>query len=82
MFVTGVQTCALPISESPYLLQNQSLDREIIVKAIDKSGNERGVTIPARFARAWYKDYAVLAILIIAALVYLIWKILWKKRKK
>jgi len=69
-------------AESPYVLQNQNLDVEIVVKAIDKSGNERDVTIPARFARSWYKDYAILAILIIAALVYLIWKILWKKRRK
>jgi len=69
-------------AESPYLLQNQDLDEEIIVKAVDKSGNERVATIPARFARPWYKDYAILAILIIAALVYLIWKILWKKRRK
>ena len=69
-------------AESPYLLQNQSLDKEIIVKAIDKSGNERSVTISARFARAWYKDYAIIAILIIAAFVYLIWKILWKKCRK
>jgi hypothetical protein len=69
-------------AESPYLLQNQDLDEEIIVKAVDKSGNERVATIPARFARPWYKDYAILAILIIAVLVYLIWKILWKKRRK
>ena len=70
------------VAESPYLLQNQNLDYEIIVKAVDKSGNERAVTIPVRFARAWYKDYAIIAILIIAAFVYLIWKILWKKRRK
>ncbi|MBI5072013.1 hypothetical protein HZB93_03955 [Candidatus Falkowbacteria bacterium] len=68
--------------ESPYLLQNQNLDEEIIVKAVDKSGNERDATIPARFPRPWYKDYAILAILIIAtiALVYLIRKILWKRK--
>jgi len=70
------------VAESPYFLQNQNLDYEIIVKAVDKSGNERTVTIPARFARAWYKDRAILTILIIVALVYLIWKTLWKKRRK
>ena len=69
------------IAESPYLLQNQDLDEEIVVKAADKSGNERIATIPARLPRARYKDYAILAI-IIAALAYLIWKILWRKRKK
>lgn len=69
-------------AESPYLLQNQNLDREITVRAIDKSGNERVATIPAQKPRAWYKDYAIIAILIIVAVAYLIWKILWKKRRK
>ncbi|MDP3004286.1 MAG: cohesin domain-containing protein [Candidatus Azambacteria bacterium] len=71
-------------AESPYFLQNQDLDEEIVVKAIDKSGNERVATIPAQKPHAWYKDYAILAILIIviAAVAYLIWKILWKKRRK
>ena len=70
------------IAESPYLLKHQSLDRKIFVKAIDKVGNERVVIIPARVSRVWYKDYAIFVILIIAALAYLIWKILWKKRRK
>lgn len=65
-------------AESPYLLQNQDLDEEIIVKAVDKSGNERVAIIPAQKPRAWYKDYAIIAILIIVAVAYLI----WKKRKK
>jgi len=70
------------IAESPYLLKHRSLDRKIFVKAIDKVGNERVVIIPARVSRVWYKDYAIFVILIIAALAYLIWKILWKKRRK
>ena len=61
-------------AESPYLLQNQDLDEGIVVKAVDKSGNERAVTIPAQKSRAWYKDYVIIAILIIAAIAYLIWK--------
>ena len=61
-------------AESPYLLQNQDLDEGIVVKAVDKSGNERAVTIPAQKSRAWYKDYVIVAILIIAAIAYLIWK--------
>jgi hypothetical protein len=71
-------------AESPYLLQNQDLDEEIVVKAVDKSGNERVVTIPAQKSRAWYKNYFLLVILIITIIVfvYLILKILWKKRRK
>lgn len=72
------------IAESPYLLQNQDLDEEIVVKVVDKSGNERIAAIPAQKPRARYKDHAIIAILIIVGIVsvYLIWKILWKKRRK
>lgn len=68
------------IAESPYLLQNQNLDEEIVVKAIDKSGNERIVTLPAQKPTVWYKNYLILAIIILViAIAYLIWRILWKK---
>lgn len=70
------------VAESPYLLKHQSLDRKIFVKAVDKVGNERVVTISAQKGRAWYKNYAIFVILALAATVYLIWKILWRIRKK
>ncbi len=70
------------VAESPYLLQNQNLDREIVVKATDKSGNERIAILPPQKPRAWYKDYAIIAILIIMAVAYFIQKILWEKRRK
>ena len=70
------------VAESPYLLKHQSLDRKIFVKAIDKSGNERVATLPPQKSRAWYKNYSLPVILIIVAIAYLIWKILWKKRRK
>ncbi len=72
-------------AESPYLLQNQDLDEETIVKAVDKSGNERIATIPAQKPRAWYKDYGIIAILIIVGLIIagiILRKFLWRKRKK
>jgi hypothetical protein len=68
--------------ESPYLLQNQNIDKEIAVKAVDKSGNKRVAIIPAQKLRAWYKNYAIIAILMIVAFMYLIWEILWKKLRK
>ncbi|MDP3003952.1 MAG: hypothetical protein Q8N43_00355 [Candidatus Azambacteria bacterium] len=72
------------IAESPYLLQNQDLDEKIAVKVADKSGNERIATLPPQKPRAWYKNYSLLVILMIAGVVlaYLTWKILWKKRRK
>jgi len=74
----GKRQCV--IAESPYLLKNQNLDEEIIVKAIDKSGNERIVTLPAQKPAVWYKNYLILAIIILViAIVYFIWRILWRK---
>ena len=77
----GKRKCV--VAESPYLLENQNLDDEIVVKAIDKSGNERIVTLPAQKPAVWYKNYLILAIIILViAVAYFIWRILWKKRKK
>ncbi len=70
------------VAESPYLLQDQNLDEEIIVKTVDKNGNERIATLPAQKPRIWYENYGIFVILIIVVLAYLIWKLLWKKRKK
>lgn len=67
------------VSESPYLLKHQSLDRKIFIKAVDKSDNERVVTISAQKAGAWYKDYAILAILALVMIAYFIGKNLWSK---
>ena len=60
-------------AESPYLLQNQNLDEEIIVKAIDKNGNERIAVVPAPKPRPWYENYSILAIIIIA-IAYFVWE--------
>jgi len=76
----GKRKCA--IAESPYLLRNQDLDEEIVVKAVDKSGNERVATIPPQKPLPWYKNYFVLAILIIIGLIIIgviLRKILWRK---
>lgn len=70
------------VAESPYLLRNQKLDEEIIVKAVDKSGNERIVTLPAKNPIVWYKNYGIWSIIILVIVVaYLIWKFLWRKHK-
>ena len=37
--------CAL--AESPYLLKNQKLNKNIFIKAVDKNGNERIAMIAA-----------------------------------
>ena len=70
------------VAESPYLLQNQDLNEEIVVKAADKNGNERVTAIPAQKPRAWYKNYAISSIFVIIIIVCLMRKILWEKRRK
>ena len=77
----GKRQCV--IADSPHLLKNQNLDEEIIVKAIDKSGNERIVTLPAQKPAIWYKNYLILAIIILViAIAYLMWKFLWRKNRR
>lgn len=66
-------------ARSPYLLLNQNLDKKIFVKAVDKTGNERGEALYPSNYKSWYQTYWILGIMIIAAVMYLIWKILWRK---
>lgn len=69
------------VASSPYLLQNQYLDEEIIVKAIDKSGNERIVKLLENKEINLYKKYysIVLSIFILLLLSYFSRKYLRKK---
>ncbi len=74
------------IAESPYQLFNQQLDADIIIKAVDKKGNERTVTLPSATPATIYKNYAIYAIIILillATVIYLTnrWGV-WKKLKK
>lgn len=69
-------------AESPHLLQNQHLDEEIAVKAVDKSGNERVVVLPPTKASPRYQNYWIFAILVIAAVIIVgvvLGKILWQR---
>lgn len=70
------------IAESPYLLKNQKLNEKITVKAIDKNGNERVTILPSQRTGGWYKYYETIAILIMALVLYIIWKFLCRKHKK
>ena len=63
------------LAESPYELENQSLDKEIQVKAIDNAGNERLETIYPQNWQPWSKRPAVIfSILIACVLSLLIWR--------
>ncbi len=69
------------IAESPYLLQNQKLDKKIFVKAVDKTGNERTKIFFSPNFRPWYKNYEILGILIVSLMLagYIVKKRLWQK---
>jgi hypothetical protein len=74
-------------AESPYVLQDQSLQSFIYVKAVDKSGNEKIEKMrPAAPALKWYENWwfwfiIILGVLSAIIIGYLIRAILWKKFK-
>jgi len=62
------------IAESPYLLKHQKLDKKIKVKAIDKAGNERIVTlVPVNPPWGLIKYWKLAIILIAILIIILIW---------
>ena len=71
-------TCV--IAESPYVLQNQNLDRKIFVKAIDKNGNERIAILPPKSAPRYQKwpVYIIFGIVIFSVIILIRW--LYTKR--
>ncbi len=62
---------------SPYLLKYQSLDKTIRIKAVDKAGNQKLITLPATYPKAWYKNFWLFAI----AIVVLIFLAVLNKRQ-
>lgn len=69
-------------AESPYLLKNQNLDKKIVVKAVDKSGNERIVTISPVYPRPWYKNYTIFVIILVVVVAFIFGRVSWTKTKK
>jgi hypothetical protein len=68
-------------TDSLYLLKNQSLNEEIIVKAIDKNGNIKVVTLPPQKINSWYTNPLYLVIIVgVALLMYIIRRVVWQKK--
>ena len=67
-------------AESPFLLQNQALDKKIFVKAVDKNGNERVEVVYPPHWRLWRGSYWVFGIVIMS--VVLLLAILWRRPTK
>ena len=67
-------------AESPYLLQNQDLDEKIVVKAVDKSDNERIAVIEPRYPMKWYEIWWIWVIIVLASVIfYSVRRFLWRK---
>lgn len=69
-------------AESPYVLEDQSLEKNIYIKAIDKNGNERVVVLEAPNPLPWYKNYLFYVIILVLLFTAVFIKKLWKKLKK
>lgn len=71
------------LTESPYLLKNQKLNKKIAVKAIDKEGNERIEIIYPKNWSSWYENYWIVGIIVLGIIAtYFFKKILWRKFTK
>ena len=69
------------VGDSPYLLKDQNLKSQILVKAVDKSGNERIAELSPQNPLQWYENYYIWVKIIIGIiLIYIIWKALRKKK--
>jgi hypothetical protein len=67
-------------AESPYVLKDQKLRSYIYVKAVDKVGNERIVSLPPKYPLKWYELWWVWGIIVVA--IVIIWLILLIFRKR
>jgi GxxExxY protein len=67
------------IAESPHLLKDQKLRSWIYVKAIDKAGNERIVSLPPRYPLKWYERWEIWGIIMLGIVIgHATKKFLWK----
>ncbi|PIZ92419.1 MAG: hypothetical protein COX82_04840 [Candidatus Magasanikbacteria bacterium CG_4_10_14_0_2_um_filter_41_10] len=69
------------IAENPYVLQDQELKSYIYIKAIDKNGNERIVTLEPLHTMKWYEIWWIWSIIGVSMFILFIGtKILWRKK--
>ena len=61
-------------AESPYLLKYQSLDKNIVVKAVDNAGNSRIAVLPTSKAKPWYKRNLIWIIIIVSLVILAFFK--------
>ena len=77
--VTRIDAKEWTEAKSPYLLKDQKLRSYIYVKAADKAGNERIVSLAPRYPMKWYERYEIWVIIIIFGVFLFVIRYLWKK---
>jgi hypothetical protein len=65
------------IAESPYLLSDQSLSKDILIKAVDKQGNKRIVKMKAQNPSFGLEEVLIIGIILL--LCYSVLKKIWEK---
>lgn len=78
---SAVQKGAFKSAEAPYLLQDQSLKSKIRVKAVDKNGNFRIVTVDKGYTGNKYKNKLIWGIIILIAVLALVLRRFWANRR-
>ncbi len=65
------------ITESPYLLSDQSLSKDILIKAVDKQGNKRIVKMKAQNPSFGLEEVLIIGIILL--LCYSVLKKIWER---
>lgn len=66
---------------SPYILEDQSRQSYIYVRAVDRAGNDRVVLIDPQNPIAWYENFGFFAIILGALIIAWLLRISWLKTK-
>jgi hypothetical protein len=72
----------LSVANGPYELSDQSLESTIEIKAVDRAGNNRIVSLPPANGLSWYKKYFVWLAIIALLACFVGYRKLLLKRKK
>ncbi len=70
------------VSDSPYVFKDQKLQGHVLVKAVDKAGNERVVSVNLPYHRGWYQNVIIWIIIIVAVAVFTLLACLILKYRK
>lgn len=65
------------VAESPYMLQNQSMEQQLSVKAIDNAGNERTVVMEPSHGLSDEQRRALIGAILVMSAVSILFLVIW-----